>query len=183
MFQNISESLNMKKKVHQVQLLSKIKTFQIEVLMNLLLLSRSDWFCKLHNVNSLRFEILESRNQLDVCFSFHFLLRVTHLSTVLSRNHKFLENLLKKACLLWSLPFSDNCPSSAFFSLVKVLICSLSNFSSSSSFRRSSLCLADLDSDRLLLGDLPPSASEIRRTQVGLFDGEGGGGVGEVESP
>ena len=158
-----------------MQLLSKIKTFQIEVLMNLLLLSRSAWFCKLHNVNSLRFEILESLNQLDVCFSFHFLLRVTHLSTVLSRNHKFLENLLKKACLLWSLPFSDNCPSSAFFSLVKVLICSLSNFSSSSSFRSSSLCLADLDSDRLLLGDLPPSASEIRITQVGLFDGEGGG--------
>ena len=86
--------------------------------MNLLLLSRSAWFCKLHNVNLLRFEILESLNQLDVCFSFHFLLRVTYLSTVLSRNHKFLENLLKKACLLWSLPFSDNCPSSAFFSLV-----------------------------------------------------------------
>ena len=128
---------------------------------------------------------IELSRNLDLLenFSFHFLLRVTYLSTVLSRNHKFLENLLKKACLPWSLPFSDNCPSSAFFSSVKVLICSLSNFSSSSSFRRSSLCLADLDSDRLLLGDLPPSASEIRITQVGLFNGEGGRGVGEVESP
>ena len=63
---------------------------------------------------------------------------------------------MKKACLLWSLPFLDNCFSSAFFSSVNVLICSHSNFSS---------FLVDLDSDRLL-GDLLPSASEIRITQV-----------------
>ena len=76
---------------------------------------------------------------------------------------------MKKACLLWSLPFLDNYFSSAFFSSVNVLICSLNNFSS---------FLVDLDSDRLLLGDLPPSASEIRIKQMGLFNGEGGGGGG-----